>query len=158
LFVFLRIMQLLIIANLFFAGILTGLEVAAHYGFREPALALEEKPQILLRQRVVRKLRWLVPLCFFPTLLTAVALAILSANTSAFILRAIGISAMGVWIFVRIVATVKINSSSLNWNPDNPPENWRTQIGKAERFHIIGTWVTIIAWVCFLLSAGIIIT
>jgi hypothetical protein len=149
-------MQVLETVNLFFAGILTGLEVAAHYGFREPALALEEKPQILLRQGLIRKLRWLVPSFFVPTMLTGIALAILSTNTGDFILRIVALTAMGIWISIRIVGTVKVNSASLNWNPDSPPENWRDQIIKAEQFHITGTWVAVIAWVCLLLSASII--
>jgi hypothetical protein len=47
-------MQLLETVNLFFAGILTGLEVAAHYGFRGPTLALDAALNILLRQALDR--------------------------------------------------------------------------------------------------------
>jgi hypothetical protein len=146
-------MQILEMINLFFAGILAGLEVAAHYGFRGPASTLEEKPQILLRQGLVRKLRWLVPLFFVPTILTAIALAVLCSNMTALGLRLIASAAMGVWIYIRVVGTVKINAASLEWNPDDPPDNWSEQINKAEQFHITGTWLTIIAWVCLLLSA-----
>ena len=58
---------LLEFANLFFSGILAGIEIAVHYGFHAPTVALDEKPQILLRQGVVRRLRWLVPAFFLPT-------------------------------------------------------------------------------------------
>ena len=147
-------MQLTETVNLFFAGILTGLEVAAHYGFRGPASVLDKRPQIQLRQGLVRKLRWLVPLFFVPTVFTAMALALLSTNTITLALRLIALAALAIWIYIRIIGTVKINSASLDWNPGKPPANWREQINKAEQFHIVGTWVTVVAWVCFLLSAG----
>lgn len=147
-------MQIMEIVNLFFTGILTGLEVAAHYGFRGPASVLDEKPQILLRQGLVRKLRWLVPLFFFPTLITAITLAVLSPSNTTLVLRLIALAALGVWIYIRIIGTVKINAGSLTWDPDNPPSNWREQINKAEQFHVTATWVTMIAWVCLLLSAS----
>ena len=56
-------MEILILEffNLFCAGILAGIEIAVHYGFHKPTLALDEKPQIVLRQGVTRTLRWLVP-------------------------------------------------------------------------------------------------
>jgi hypothetical protein len=147
-------MYTLEVINLFFTGILAGLEVAAHYGFRGPASALEEKSQILLRQGLVRKLRWLVPLFFAPTILTAIALAVSSTNMTALLLRLMGLAAMGIWIYIRVIATVKINAASLEWSADSPPGNWREQIKKAERFHTIGTWLILMAWVCLLLSAA----
>ncbi|MBE9463724.1 hypothetical protein ACFP1I_32405 [Dyadobacter subterraneus] len=147
-------MELTETVNLFFAGILTGLEIAAHYGFRGPASVLEERPQIQLRQGLVRKLRWLVPLFFVPTVLTATALAVLSTNMITLALRLIALAALAVWIYIRIIGTVKINAATLDWNPDRPPSDWRQQINKAEQFHIAGTWLTVVAWICFLLSAS----
>lgn len=145
-------MQITETVNLFFAGILTGLEIAAHYGFHGPSSALEQRPQIQLRQGLVRKLRWLVPVFFIPTALTAIAVTALSTNNIVLVLRLIALGALGIWVYVRIIGTVKINAASLVWDPDNPPTNWREQINKAEKFHMVGTWVTVIAWICFLLS------
>jgi hypothetical protein len=50
-------MLILEIINLFFAGILAGLEFAVHYGFQSSTLTLDENPQIRLRQGVIRRLR-----------------------------------------------------------------------------------------------------
>jgi hypothetical protein len=147
-------MEILEMINLFFAGILTGLEVAAHYGFRQPASLLDGKSQIILRQALVRKFRWLVPLFFMPTAITVIILAVSSTNSIILILRFIALATLGIWIYIRVFGTVKINSASLAWSPDSPPDNWREQIQKAEQFHITGTWLTAIVWVCLLISAS----
>jgi hypothetical protein len=148
-------MTILELINLFFTGILAGLEIAAHYGFHGPTLALDDKSQIILRLGLVRKLRWLVPAFFLPATLTAIALTVISGDSEQLIFRIIALAAIAIWIYVRVVATVKINAASVDWNPDSPPKDWRNQLNKAERFHVIGTWVTIIAFLCLLLAIGV---
>jgi hypothetical protein len=139
--------------NLFFAGILAGLEVAIHYGFHAQMAALDERPQIALRQGLVRRLRWLVPAFFLPTALLGIAVAIADKTGPGFYFRAAALVAVAAWVLVRIVGTVRINSATLEWNASAPPKNWREQIGKVERFHIVGTWAAILAFVFFLGAA-----
>lgn len=148
-------MHILALVNLFFSGILAGMEIAVHYGFHGPSLALDDKPQIQLRQALVRKLRWLVPGFFVPTAITAIVLVLMIENRTAFIFRIAALLAMGIWIYVRIVATVKINSSSVDWDPENPPKDWKSQIAKAERFHVVGTWVATLDFIFFLMAMGV---
>jgi hypothetical protein len=138
--------------NLFFAGILAGLEVSIHYGLRAPATALDEKAQIVLRQGLVRRLRWLVPAFFLPAALSGIVVAITDGATPGLHFRIAGLFAIVVWVFVRVVGTVRINAATLDWSPDAPPVDWREQIRKAERFHIAGTWAAILAFVFFLAS------
>jgi hypothetical protein len=140
-------MTILELINLFFTGILAG--------FHGPTLALDDKSQIILRLGLVRKLRWLVPAFFLPATLTAIALTVISGDSEQLIFRIIALAAIAIWIYVRVVATVKINAASVDWNPDSPPKDWRNQLNKAERFHVIGTWVTIIAFLCLLLAIGV---
>lgn len=146
-------MQVLETANLFFSGILAGMEIAAHYGFRKPAAMLDTKPQIILRQGLVRKIRWLIPLFFLPTLLTGLMLAVISSGTCTLLLRLVALAALCIWMCIRIIGTVKINAASLDWDPDSPPADWREHINKAEQYHTTGTWVTVVAFVCFLIGS-----
>jgi hypothetical protein len=57
----------------FLAGILAGEEFVIYYGVRVPMANLDEKPQIQLRQALVRRLRVLVPAIFVPTAASGVA-------------------------------------------------------------------------------------
>jgi hypothetical protein len=146
---------LLEFVNLFFAGILAGLEISAHYGVHAPSVALDEKPQIVLRQGLVRRLRWLVPAFFVPTALSGIAVTIIDGATSGLFFRLAATLAIMTWIFVRVIGTVRINSATLGWNPDAPPKNWREQISKSERFHIVGTWAALLAFAFFLIAAAL---
>jgi hypothetical protein len=143
------------IIGIFFSGILAGLEIAAHYGFHKPMMVLDEKSHIVFRQGVIRILRWLVPVFFMPTAVIGIALLFIHENTAGFLFHLIAVIAIVVWIYVRIVATVKINSATLEWNPDQPPRNWKELINRAEQFHTVGAWVSILIFISFLLALAI---
>ena len=138
--------------NLFFAGILAGLEVSAHYGFHAATLALGEKSQLILRQGVIRRLRWLVPAFFIPTTLSGFAVAIIDGAAPGFIFRLAALAAIVLWIFLRVVATVRINAATLDWDAEAPPANWQELVGKAERFHVVGTWAAVVTFFFFLIA------
>jgi hypothetical protein len=141
--------------NLFFAGMLSGIETVVHYGVRKPIEKLEEKPQIELRQALILRLRWLVPAFFVPTALTSIAVAILEHSSRGEVFRYLGLFVIVVWVVVRIVGTVRINSATLEWKADVPPKDWRTQVVNAERFHIVGTWAAIMTFIFFLVAVAL---
>jgi hypothetical protein len=141
--------------TLFFAGLLAGLEVAVHYGFHPQTVALEEKPQIVLRQGVARSLRWIAPGFFIPMTLAGIAITILDGAMPGLYFRLGAMVAIIAWIVVRIIGTVPINSATIKWNADAPPKDWRQQIAKSERFHILGTWAAIFAFLFFLIAVAL---
>jgi hypothetical protein len=95
-------------------------------------------------------LRVLVPAIFLPALVFAAAFAIREDGASGAGFRIAGIVALLIWIAIRVVGTVPINSATLTWQLDAPPSDWQAQIEHAERFHIAGTWTAIIAFAAFL--------
>jgi hypothetical protein len=141
------------LVNLFCAGMLAGIEFVIHYGWRVPSEALDGKPRIQLRQALILKLRWIVPAFFVPMALSGIAVTLWGGAGRDFGLRCAAMLAVVSWIFVRVVGTVRINEATLTWHADAPPENWQEQIRKAERFHVVGTWAAVIAFVCFLVAA-----
>jgi hypothetical protein len=141
--------------NLFFAGLLAGMEIAVHYGFHPQTVALDEKPQIVLRQGVARTLRWIVPAFFIPAMLTGIAITIMDGVAPGLYFRIAALIAIVVWIAVRIIGTVPINSATIEWDSDAPPKDWREQITKAERFHIAGTWAAILAFAFFTIAMAV---
>ena len=56
-----NIVAIFLWANLFFNGMLAGEELAVYYGVRIPVASLEERPQTLLRQALIRRLRLFGP-------------------------------------------------------------------------------------------------
>jgi len=141
--------------NLFFAGLLAGIEFVIHYGFRAPAEVLDERAQLQFRQAMVLRLRVLVPAFFFPTALTGLAVTVLNGGVSGFWLRVVGMLAMLLWIMIRVVGTVGINSDTLTWQLDAPPTNWKARVDSAERYHNVGVWAVILTFTLFLTAMAL---
>jgi hypothetical protein len=144
--------------NLFFAGLLAGIEFVIHYGLRAPSESLDEQAQLQLRQALVLRLRVLVPAFFLPTAVSGIAVTILDGSAPGFWLRCGAMIAMLLWVLIRVIGTVPINSATLTWQPDAPPKNWKELVSHAERFHIVGVWAVITAFALFLMAMALDLT
>ena len=144
--------------NVFFAGMLAGIEFVLHYGLRASDEVLNEQSQLQLRQALVLRLRVLVPAFFVPTAVSGLAVMVLDGFDPGFWFRGMGVLAILTWILTRVVGTVSINSDTLNWQPSMPPKDWKAQVNHAERFHIVGTWAAITAFAFFLTSMALKLT
>src|SRR5436189_5203478 len=80
-----NLVTLLDFVNLFFAGMLAGIEFVIHYGLRGPSEILDDHSQLQLRQALVMRLRVLVPAFFAPTALLGIALTVLSGGITSFL-------------------------------------------------------------------------
>jgi hypothetical protein len=139
----------------FFDSLLSGMEMAIHYGVRSPAELLDERSQLQLRQALVKRLRILVPAFFLPTAVFAIAAAALQVTSADEWIRILGVLALMIWVAIRVVGTVPINSATLTWPLDAPPAEWKTQVDRAERFHDVGVGAAIGSFACFLLAFGL---
>ncbi len=141
--------------NVFFAGMLAGIEFVIHYGLRGPSEILDEHSQLQLRQALVMRLRVLVPAFFVPTAVSGIALTVLDGAAPGFWFRCAGVLAMLIWILIRVIGTVPINSATLTWQPDAPPKDWKALVNHAERFHIVGVWAMVMAFAFFLTAVAL---
>ena len=151
---------LLHLANLLFAGVLAGTEFAIHYGVSTSFAALEDESLLKFRKTLILRLRILVPTLFLPLVLTGIFIAILDGVSGGFLsvgflFRCAGLASLFLWMAGRVVGTVPINKATLNWGPGTTPKDWRALIDRAERFHVVGVWATIMAFVLFLAAAAL---
>src|SRR5207253_3944460 len=134
-----NIVEIFLWVNLFFSGMLAGEELAIYYGVRIPVATLEERPQTLLRQALIRRLRLLVPGIYVPTLVSAVAVTVLGSGLDlAF--RVTGLLALLIWALVPLPGTARINSAILDWDPGELPKDWREQVKLWELFASVRPW------------------
>lgn len=150
-----NLVTVLDVTTLFFTGLLAGIEFVIHYGMQAPTEVLDEPSQVKLRQALVLRLRVLVPAFFGPAVVFGIAATVLDGGSPGFWFWCAGVLAMLIWILVRGIGTVPINSASLTWQPVAPPKNWRAQLNLAERFHIVGAWAMITAFALFLASVAL---
>jgi hypothetical protein len=149
---------ILTFVNLLCAGILAGMEIMIHYGLRGATEGLDDRSQLQLRKALVLRIRVLVPAFFLSTLLTEIMIAVLQGAAPGLWLRVVGLLAMLIWIIIRIIGTVPINSATLDWDLAAPPQDWKAQIAHAERFHDVGVWAVVLSFACFLVTAAVTLT
>ena len=141
--------------TLFFAGMLAGIEFVIHYGLRGPSETLDDHAQLQLRQALVMRLRVLVPAFFAPTAVLGIALTVLNGGTPGFWFRCAAVLAVCIWILIRVIGTVPINSVTLAWQLSAPPKNWKELVNRAERFHSVGVWAAVLAFAFFLTAVAL---
>jgi hypothetical protein len=141
--------------NVFFAGMLAGIEFVIHYGVRAPAEMLDDHAQLQFRQALVLKLRVLVPAFFVPVAVLGITLTVINSAAPGFVFRCAGVVALLTWIVIRVIGTVPINSATLIWQLSSPPTNWKAQVNHAERFHIVGVWAAVLAFAFFLTAVAL---
>ena len=150
-----NLVTLLDFVNLFFAGMLAGIEFVIHYGLRGPCETLDDHAQLQLRQALVIRLRVLVPAFFAPTALLGIALTVLSGGIPGFWFRCAAVLTVCIWILIRVVGTVPINSATADWQLSAPPKNWKELVNRAERFHSVGVWAAVLAFAFFLSAVAL---
>jgi hypothetical protein len=138
--------------ELFFVGLLAGIELGVHYGIGAPPSSLSGNAQIVIRQAIIRRLRILAPAIFLPAITLATLIAFEERHEPGSQFRLVTVGMLSVWVFIRFVRTFPVNSATLEWNPENPPSNWRSQIERTERFHVVAAWAAVLAFLCSLAS------
>lgn len=150
-----NVANLLDLLNVFFAGMLAGTEFIIHYGVHDPAEQLDNRAALVFRKALVLKLRVLVPALFAPTAVLGIGLTFFNTTAPGFVFRCTGVVALLLWIAIRVVGTVPINSATVDWPIDAPPTDWQAHVRRAERFHTVGVWAGVLAFACFLMAAAL---
>jgi uncharacterized membrane protein len=139
-------MALLEFFNLFGAGLLAGIEFAVRFGVRGPLTVLDERPQIQIRQALIKTLRLLVPAVYVPTFLSGILLTVLYGTAW----RWVAVAALLVWTVTTFAGTVPLNQRLYGWDPGAPPADWRAVIQRWHLLDTIRTWAALVAFASLL--------
>ncbi|MFD1674264.1 anthrone oxygenase family protein [Alicyclobacillus fodiniaquatilis] len=141
--------------NLFFVGLLAGEEFVIRLGVRDTLLVLDDPSHIKLRQALIRTLRVLVPVIMLPAIISGVTLAIVDATSRGCVFSWAGAVALLVFLAVTMFGTVPINAGALEWNPNVPPQNWKSLINRWESLNNVRCLLAVVSFVLFLVSAAL---
>ena len=136
--------------NVLCAGVLAGEEFVIRYGVRAPVASLDERPHLQLRQALIRTLRILVPAVFGLTILSGIAVTVLSGLGFGLGLRCAGLFALLAFISITLGGTVPINQAILTWDVASPPKDWQALVRRWERLDTARTWAALAAFGLFL--------
>jgi uncharacterized membrane protein len=142
-------------ANLFFIGLLAGIEFLVYFGLRQPLTVLDVQAQIQMRHALIRRLRVLVPAVFLSSAISGIAVAVLRGTAPGVVFRCAAVLAVLGWTLATFMGTVPINEDMLTWRPDDPPANWRAIIKKWEWLDLARTCAALVAFAFFLAAAAL---
>lgn len=146
---------LLEVIGLVLAGLLAGEEFIVRWGVQPALAALDDNTTILARVVLVRRLRIVVPAIMIPTVLVAIAVLILGGTGDGAIWRLAGVIALVAFVLFSFLGTVPINIKVIDWDADNPPDDWKAVIGRWEVIDVFRSSAAVVAFICFVVALAV---
>jgi uncharacterized membrane protein len=142
------------IVGLLFAGVLAGEEFIVRYGVQPSLSTMDDRPHLLARQALVRRMRYVVPALMIPTVLLGLAVAIAGGTGVGCVFRWIGFAALVAFVLFSFLGTVPINIKVNDWNPDAPPADWKAVVKRWQFIDVFRSSAALLAFVCFLIAVA----
>jgi len=137
------------------AGLLAGEEFVVRYGVQPAISSLDDRPHILARQALVRRLRVLVPIIMIPTVLVGVAVLVVAGTGDGIGFRWAGVFALVAFVLFSFLGTVPINIQVNDWLVDSPPSDWQATVRRWQRIDVFRSSAAILAFICFLIALAV---
>jgi Domain of unknown function (DUF1772) len=136
---------------LLLSGWLAGAE-SASWALLQPVVArLDDTPQIRMQQGMLRTFGRVMPILLPLTSVLIVLTAVLAPSGAPRVLWLIAAVAAALLIAFTLKVNVPINKRTLTWDPEHPPEGWRTD---RRRWHTYQGVRVLLRAVWFLCAAG----
>lgn len=136
---------------LLLSGWLAGAE-SASWALLQPVVArLDDTPQIKMQQGMLRTFGRVMPILLPLTTVLILVTAVLAPAGAPRLLWVIAAVAAVIMIAFTLTINVPINKRTLTWDPEHPPQGWRT--GR-RRWHTYQGVRALLLGVWFLCAAG----
>lgn len=142
-------MSVLLTVQLVLLGLLAGEEFIVRWGVQPALTTLPDETHLRARIALVRSLRVVVPVLMVPTVLVSAAVLVVVGGGDGLVARVAGAGALVVSVLASFLGTVPINIRVNDWNPADPPADWRQVVGRWERIDVLRSSAAVVAFVCF---------
>lgn len=149
-------MNVIVVVQLVLVGLLAGEEFVVRWGV-QPAMAnLPDDAHLRTRIALVKSLKVVVPILMVPAVLATVAVLVVAGAGDGLGWRVAAAVALGVFVLASFLGTVPINIGVNDWDPLDPPADWKRVVVRWERIDVVRSSAAIVA---FVLSAiGVVYT
>ncbi|MFZ7087633.1 anthrone oxygenase family protein [Curtobacterium sp. RRHDQ10] len=148
-------MNVLLVVQLVLVGLLAGEELIVRWGVQPAIAALPDEAHVRVRITLVRSLKVVVPVVMVPAVLASVAVLVLTGTDDGLGWRVAGTAALVVFVLASFLGTVPINMGVNDWDPTDPPADWKRVVARWERIDVVRSSA---AGVAFVLSAIALVT
>lgn len=142
------------IIQLVLIGLLAGEEFIVRYGVQPALDALDDRSHVRARIGLVKRLKVVVPILMVPTVIASVALLVVASATSGLAWRIAGMAALVGFLLFSFLGTVPINITVNDWNPEEPPADWRRVAHRWETIDTFRSSAAILSFVFFAIAIG----
>ena len=126
-------------------GVMVGVEVSVAFVINPIVDRLPHNAGLLARSDGGRMLGRLMPVWYVGSLLLTGATALLEPDAAAAGWTAVALLVVSIAMSVALL--VPINNRSKTWTPATAPADWRDQIARWDRFHLVRVAVIVVAFI-----------
>lgn len=146
-------MTALLVVQLFLTGVLAGEELIVRWGVQPAMAALPDDAHLRTRIALVRSLKVVVPIVMIPAVLASVAVTVTAGADDGLGWRLAGTGALLVFVLASFLGTVPINMGVNDWDPSNPPADWKRVVLRWERIDVVRSSAAGVAFVLFVVAS-----
>ncbi|OII10886.1 hypothetical protein BIU97_08340 [Curtobacterium sp. MCBA15_009] len=142
-------MTVLLVVQLVLVGLLAGEEFIVRWGVQPAVAALPDDAHLRTRIALVRSLKVVVPALMVPAVLASVAVVVVAGGAAGLGWRIAALGALVVFVLASFLGTVPINIGVNDWDPTDPPADWRRTVARWERIDVLRSTAAGVAFVLF---------
>ena len=143
------------VVGVILAGLLAGEELIVRWGVQPALAAMSDRAHVEARIALVKRLKVVVPMLMIPTVLAAILALILAAGEPGAAARWAGSVLLLAFVLFSFLGTVPINMKVNDWDPDDPPADWRDVVRRWERIDVFRSTSAILAFIFFAIGLGL---
>lgn len=142
-------MSALLVVQLVLVGLLAGEEFIVRWGIQPAMSTLPDDAHLRTRIALVKSLKVVVPILMVPTVLASVAVLVIAWPVDGSGWRIGAMAALVVVVLASFLGTVPINIGVNDWDPADPPADWKRVVERWERIDVLRSTAAVVAFVLF---------
>ncbi|WP_439693294.1 anthrone oxygenase family protein [Curtobacterium sp. SP.BCo] len=142
-------MNVLLVVQLVLVGVLAGEEFIVRWGVQPAIASLPDDAHVRTRIALVQSLKVVVPIVMVPAVLASVAVLVTAGAGEGLGWRIAAMTALVVFALASFLGTVPINMGVNDWDPEDPPADWKAVVARWERIDVLRSTAAAVAFVLF---------
>lgn len=144
-------MNVVLVVQLVLVGLLAGEEFIVRWGVQPAMASLPDDAHLRTRIALVKSLKVVVPMLMVPAVLATVLVVAGAGDGLGW--RVAAAAALGVFVLASFLGTVPINIGVNDWDPLDPPTDWKRVVVRWERIDVLRSSAAIVAFVLSAIGA-----
>lgn len=140
-------MNVVLVVQLVLVGLLAGEEFIVRWGVQPAMASLPDDAHLRTRIALVKSLKVVVPMLMVPAVLATLAVLVVAGAGDSLRWRVAAAVALGVFVLASFLGTVPINIGVNDWDPLDPPADWKRVVVRWERIDVVRSSAAIVAFV-----------